>query len=50
MLVASNVHADASLADALRAGGAEVHAIGDCGGLGFLRGAMEDAARVAAAL
>jgi len=50
VLVASYVQADGALAEALRASGAEVHAIGDCNGPGFVRGAMTDAARVAALL
>jgi hypothetical protein len=47
---ASGLAADETLAAALRALGAEVHAIGDCRGPRYLEAALLDAARLATAL
>jgi 2,4-dienoyl-CoA reductase-like NADH-dependent reductase (Old Yellow Enzyme family)/thioredoxin reductase len=47
---ASGVVADTSLAETLRAAGHTVKAIGDCAGVGYIKGAMRDAADVARTL
>jgi 2,4-dienoyl-CoA reductase (NADPH2) len=47
---ASDVEADARLAETLRAAGQRVEVVGDCRDVGYIRGAMRDAADVAAAL
>ncbi len=50
VLIASGMGARTEAADALKAGGVEVRAVGDCTGPGFLEGAMLDAATLAVAL
>lgn len=50
VIVAGAVEADTSLYDALRQTVQEVHAVGDCTGLGLFRKATEDAARAVARL
>ena len=50
VVVAGEVEPDTSLFDAVRGEVAEAHAIGDCTGLGLIRKATEEAARVATAL
>jgi NADPH-dependent 2,4-dienoyl-CoA reductase/sulfur reductase-like enzyme len=50
VILATGVRGDTRLADALRAQGREVHVVGDCGGVGYIEGAIRDAHRVAAAL
>ena len=50
VLVAGGARVDSTLADALRARGLDVRAIGDCAEVGFIRGATESAARLALAL
>jgi NADPH-dependent 2,4-dienoyl-CoA reductase/sulfur reductase-like enzyme len=40
VVLASGVHADTTLADALRAAGLEVHVVGDAGGVGYIEGAV----------
>jgi len=50
VILAGVVEADTGLHDALRGRIAELHAIGDCTGLGLIRKATEEAARVASAL
>jgi len=50
VVVAEGAEADATFAERCGDVAAEVHAIGDCGGVGYIRGAMEDAARVARAV
>jgi 2,4-dienoyl-CoA reductase (NADPH2) len=50
IVLAGRLEADASLADALAGVVPEVHAIGDCTGLGLVRKAIDDATRVACAL
>jgi 2,4-dienoyl-CoA reductase (NADPH2) len=50
VVLAGRLEADPSLAEALVDQGAEVHAIGDCTGLGLIRGAVADAMRVARAI
>ena len=50
VLDAGGLAADESLADELRATGAETHAIGDCRGPRYLEAALLDAARLARAL
>ena len=47
---AGGLEADESLAQALRALGAEVHAIGDCRGPRYLEAALLEAARLALVL
>jgi 2,4-dienoyl-CoA reductase (NADPH2) len=49
-VLAGRLEPDASLCDALRGVVPEVFAIGDCTGLGLVRKATDDAARVACAL
>lgn len=43
VVVAKGAHGDLSLAEALRAAGFEVHAIGDANGVGYIEGAMHGA-------
>jgi len=50
VLDATGLAADESLADALRASGAETHAIGDCRGPRYLEAGLLEAARLARAL
>jgi 2,4-dienoyl-CoA reductase (NADPH2) len=50
VIVAKGAKGDLGLADSLRAAGFNVHTAGDCGGVGYIEGAMDDAARVAAAI
>ncbi|WP_419925704.1 FAD-dependent oxidoreductase [Candidatus Poriferisocius sp.] len=50
VVVTSELAADTSLADELRSGGIEVHAVGDCAQPGFLEGAMRSAVELAAGL
>jgi 2,4-dienoyl-CoA reductase-like NADH-dependent reductase (Old Yellow Enzyme family)/NADPH-dependent 2,4-dienoyl-CoA reductase/sulfur reductase-like enzyme len=46
VIVAKGAHADGRLADVLRAEGFDVHACGDCAGVGFIEGAIRGAADV----
>jgi NADPH-dependent 2,4-dienoyl-CoA reductase/sulfur reductase-like enzyme len=48
VIVAQGARGDASLAIQLRAAGLDVHTIGDCEGVGYIEGAMESAAELAA--
>jgi len=50
VVVTSELAADTSLADELRATGAEVHSVGDCAQPGYLEGAMRSAVELAATL
>jgi len=50
VILAGSVEADTELLESLRGRVSEVHAVGDCTGLGLIRKATEDAARVACAL
>ena len=50
LLDARRLAADESLVEALRAAGAETHAIGDCRGPRYLEAGLLEAARLAAAL
>ena len=50
VIVATGVVENRSLADALGGQGAEVRLIGDCQGVGYIEGAILDAARVARAI
>ncbi len=50
VIVAQGATGDATLADALSEAGFNVHSIGDCTGVGYIEGAIEDAAEVAMAL
>ncbi len=50
VVLAGELEADTSLFDALKGEVPELHAVGDCTGLGLIRKATEDATRVAAAL
>jgi hypothetical protein len=50
VLDATGLAPDESLADALRASGAETHAIGDCRGPRYLEAGLLEAARLARAL
>ena len=50
VVVTSELAADTSLADELRAADAEVHAVGDCAQPGFLEGAMRSAVELATTL
>jgi 2,4-dienoyl-CoA reductase-like NADH-dependent reductase (Old Yellow Enzyme family) len=47
VILATGAREDRALADAISNLGAEVHSIGDCDGLGYIAGAIQDAARVA---
>ena len=50
VILAGSLEPDTSLFDALRGRVPELHAVGDCTGLGLIRKATEEAARVACAL
>jgi NADPH-dependent 2,4-dienoyl-CoA reductase/sulfur reductase-like enzyme len=50
VIVAKGATGDLGLADTFRQAGFSVHAIGDCKGVGYIEGAMADAARVAQAI
>jgi 2,4-dienoyl-CoA reductase (NADPH2) len=50
VLIASGARSNPALSAALRERGIEAHAIGDCAELGYIRGAMESASRLALAL
>jgi 2,4-dienoyl-CoA reductase (NADPH2) len=50
VILAGEVEADTTLYDALQGRVPEVHAVGDCAGLGLIRKAVEEGARIAAAL
>lgn len=50
VIVARGATGDASLADSLRAAGLEVHAFGDCTGVGYIEGAIRGAADLVAEL
>lgn len=50
VIVATGATAHADLADALREEGFTVHSIGDCQGVGYIEGAIHDAAELAARL
>jgi 2,4-dienoyl-CoA reductase (NADPH2) len=50
VIVAKGAQGELALAEALRAAGLSVHTAGDCQGVGYIEGAMGDAARVAAAI
>jgi 2,4-dienoyl-CoA reductase (NADPH2) len=47
VLILEGAAADPTLSDALSAEGLKVHVAGDCGGVGYLQGAMHSAARLA---
>jgi 2,4-dienoyl-CoA reductase (NADPH2) len=47
VILATGIRGDRTLADGIADGGAEVHLIGDCGGVGYLKGAIWEAARIA---
>jgi 2,4-dienoyl-CoA reductase-like NADH-dependent reductase (Old Yellow Enzyme family)/thioredoxin reductase len=47
VILASGAGENRGLADALEGLGAEVHLLGDCRGVGYIEGAMMDAARIA---
>ncbi len=50
VIVAQGAAANTTLADTLSAAGFTVHTIGDCTGVSYIEGAMEDAAELAATL
>ena len=50
VILAIGTTGDSSLTDALAATGREVHALGDCAGVGYIPGAMLSAARIARAI
>ncbi len=50
VVVAQGATGDETLAAELKAAGFDTHAIGDCTGVGYIEGAMHEAARVAAQL
>ena len=50
VIVATGATGDATLPEALDAAGFKVHSIGDCTGVGYIEGAIEDAADLAMAL
>jgi len=50
IIVATGVRANLELEEAVRALGCEVHALGDCRGVGYIQGAILDAAKVARAI
>ena len=50
VIVAQGARGDDSLAIQLRAAGLDVHTVGDCEGVGYIEGAMESAAELAARL
>jgi 2,4-dienoyl-CoA reductase (NADPH2) len=47
VILAMGIRGNRELADAIADAGAEVHLIGDCGGVGYLKGAIWEAARIA---
>jgi NADPH-dependent 2,4-dienoyl-CoA reductase/sulfur reductase-like enzyme len=47
VIIATGVEENLSLASDLRALGCDVHLVGDCSGVGYIEGAMRDAARIA---
>jgi NADPH-dependent 2,4-dienoyl-CoA reductase/sulfur reductase-like enzyme len=47
VIIATGVQQNLSLASDLRALGCEVHLVGDCSGVGYIEGAMRDAAGIA---
>jgi NADPH-dependent 2,4-dienoyl-CoA reductase/sulfur reductase-like enzyme len=50
VIIATGVAENRGLADALGGCGAAIHLIGDCRGVGYIEGAIMDAARVARAI
>lgn len=50
VIVAKGASGDASLAEQFRAAGFKTHAIGDCTGVSYIEGAIEEAAELAVAL
>jgi 2,4-dienoyl-CoA reductase (NADPH2) len=50
VIVATGVRENTELAEAIASLGVEVHALGDCSGVGYIQGALLDAARVARAI
>jgi len=50
IILAGELVASQALTEALSGSAAEIHEVGDCGGVGLIRQAMEDAVRVASAL
>ena len=50
VIVAQGAEGNPELAEELRGAGFEVHAIGDCTGVGYIEGAMEAAAELAVQL
>jgi NADH dehydrogenase FAD-containing subunit len=50
VILASGAGENRQLADALQGLGPEVHLLGDCRGVGYIEGAIMDAARVARAI
>jgi NADH dehydrogenase FAD-containing subunit len=50
VILATGVREDRRLAGALAGLGAEVHLLGDCKGVGYIEGALLDAARIARAI
>jgi 2,4-dienoyl-CoA reductase (NADPH2) len=47
VIIATGVEENLSLAEDLRALGCDVHLVGDCSGVGYIEGAMRDAASIA---
>ena len=47
IIIATGVLDNRSLAEAFAGCAAEIHLVGDCGGVGYIEGALRDAARVA---
>ena len=50
VIIATGVGDNRGLADALRPLGPDVHLLGDCKGVGYIEGAMKDAAQIARAI
>lgn len=50
VIIAKGARGDLTLADQLRNAGLVVHSIGDCNGVGYIAGALEDAAMIARAI
>jgi NADH dehydrogenase FAD-containing subunit len=50
VIIATGVVENRSLADALAGSGAEVYLLGDCKGVGYIEGAIMDAAQIARAI
>jgi 2,4-dienoyl-CoA reductase (NADPH2) len=50
VILATGVQANTELSEAIASLGLEVHALGDCSGVGYIQGAMQDAACVARAI